>query len=267
MKLGFRFSAKARGPSLASLVPKMIGSPMVSSWARPSASVIAAVSRIDLSTALTASGPFSAMRSASSRALVSAWPSGTTWPMRPDLLGLGRADAAAGEQQVGGVGEGDLALEADGGPAEREQAPLHLGDAELGGVAGDPDLGGLEDLGAAGHAVALDGGDDRLRRAEVAQQRLPVQVRVLGQRAAVSSPMPVARALRSMPEQKSPPAPVRMPTRSAGSSSSCFHASAARASMSGLNALRASGRLSVTVITAPSMSTRRSGESSAMARH
>ena len=181
VKLGGRFSSKARGPSLASLVSKMIGSPMrrargpgrrPRSWPRSRASTAARPPRRAgrwRRSGRPARGPWS-----------SAWPSGTTWPMRPDVLGLLGADEPAGEQQVGGVGEGDLALEADGRAAEREQAPPDLGDAELGRLAGHPDLGGLEDLGAAGHAVALDRGDDRLRRAEVAQQRLPVQVGVLG---------------------------------------------------------------------------------------
>ena len=43
---------------------------------------------------------------------------------------------------------------------------------------GDAEVHGLEDLGAAGHGVALDGRDERLARLEVAEQRLPVEVGV-----------------------------------------------------------------------------------------
>ena len=134
---------------------------------------------MERSTVFTASGPFAAIRSASSRALASAWPSGTTWPIRPMSFASWRADEPAGEQQVGGDRVGDLALQAHGRPAEREQAPPDLGDAELGALAGHADLGGLQDLGAAGHAVALDRGDDRLAGPAVPEQRLPVEVGVL----------------------------------------------------------------------------------------
>ena len=62
--------------------------------------------------------------------------------------------------------------------AQREQAPAHLGHAEDGALPRDPQVHRLQDLGAAGHGVALDRGDERLARLEVAQQRLPVQVGV-----------------------------------------------------------------------------------------
>ena len=62
-------------------------------------------------------------------------------------------------------------------PSGNRPAP-HLGHAEDGALARDPEVHGLEDLGAAGDGVALDGGDQRLAGLEVAQQRLPVQVRI-----------------------------------------------------------------------------------------
>jgi hypothetical protein len=52
------------------------------------------------------------------------------------------------------------------------------GYAEARALAGDPDLGRLEDLGAAGDRDAFDRGDDRLRRPVAAQQGLPVKVRI-----------------------------------------------------------------------------------------
>ena len=71
VKLGGRFSAKAVGPSLASLVAK-IGQPSSSSLARASCSPRLALSRRLLSTAWTARGPLAAISAASSWALARA---------------------------------------------------------------------------------------------------------------------------------------------------------------------------------------------------
>jgi hypothetical protein len=62
-----------------------------------------------------------------------------------------------------------------------KRPPADLADAELRGGAGDPDVGRLQDLGAAGDAGALDGGDERLLQAVVAEEGLPVQVGVGGE--------------------------------------------------------------------------------------
>ena len=75
----------------------------------------------------------------------------------------------ARQENVHGLGVGDLTSEADGRTAEREQAPAGLGHAEPGALARDADVGGLEDLGAAGDGRALDGGDERLGRLAVAK--------------------------------------------------------------------------------------------------
>ena len=56
------------------------------------------------------------------------------------------------------------------GAAHRVQAPLGLGDAELGALAGDADVGALQDLGAARDGRALDGGDQRLGQPAALQQ-------------------------------------------------------------------------------------------------
>jgi hypothetical protein len=79
-------------------------------------------------------------------------------------------------------------LEADRGAADREQSAPDLEQAEGGGLGGDADVGALEHLGAARDAVPLDGGDDRLARAVVAQHRLPVQVGIGPE--AVAVPLP-----------------------------------------------------------------------------
>ena len=97
---------------------------------------------------------------------------------KADVLGLLRADGPGGEQQLHGDRERDLPREAHRRPALREQTALGLEDPERGGLARDPDVGGLKDLAAARDRVALDRGDQRLRQVVVAQQRLPVEVRV-----------------------------------------------------------------------------------------
>ena len=95
-----------------------------------------------------------------------------------DLLGLGGGHLAAGEEQLGGDRVRDLAAESHRRAAEREQAAADLGDAEDGALPRHPQVHRLQDLGAAGDGVALDRGDQRLARLEVAQQRLPVEVGV-----------------------------------------------------------------------------------------
>ena len=130
------------------------------------------MSRIVLRIAWTASGPFAAIRSAISWALASAWPSGHDVADQADLLGLGRQDRPAGEQQLGGDRVRDLPGEPHGGAAHRVERPARLGDAELGRLAGDPDVGALEDLGAAGDRRSLDRRDQRLGQPEALEQRL-----------------------------------------------------------------------------------------------
>ncbi len=166
-----RFSAKARGPSLAS-AEENTAAPTRASSAQQSSSCLPSESRIVLRIAWTASGPLAATRSASSWALASAWPSGTTWPIRPSSLASGARIVPPGQQQLGGDRVGDLAGEPDRGAAHRVERPAGLGHPELGRLAGDPDVGALEDLGAAGDGGALDRGDERLGQPEALEQRL-----------------------------------------------------------------------------------------------
>jgi hypothetical protein len=158
------------------------------------------------------------------------------------------------------VGEGDLPAQAHRRATEREEAPGGLGDAEARRLAGDADVGGLEDLGAAGERGALDRGDERLLQAVAAEEGFPVQLGLLGE---AGGPLVVGVAadiaLRSAPAEKWPPAPVRMATRTSSSPSMRSQASARRTSISAPMALRASGRFMVTVTTCPSRSTRRCG--------
>ena len=71
-----------------------------------------------------------------------------------------------------------------------------------------------------------------------------------------SSDSPAPMAFRSAPAQKTSPRPVRIATRSSGSSSSMRQARYIPASMPGLRAFFASGRFRVTVSTWPSRSSR-----------
>ena len=77
----------------------------------------------------------------------------------------------AGEQQIARHGVGDLADQPHRRAAHRVQAPLGLGDAELGALAGDADVGALQDLGAARDGRSLDGRDQRLGQPAALEQR------------------------------------------------------------------------------------------------
>ena len=80
-----------------------------------------------------------------------------------DLLGLGREDVLAGEEDVGRHRVRDLALQAHRGTAHRVERPARLRHAEARALAGDADVGALQDLGATRDGDAFDRGDDRLR--------------------------------------------------------------------------------------------------------
>jgi hypothetical protein len=79
---------------------------------------------------------------------------------------------AAGEEDVGGDRVRDLAGQTHGRSAQREQPPPRLGHPEPGALAGDPDVGGLQDLGTAGDRRALHGRDQRFGEPAALQQRL-----------------------------------------------------------------------------------------------
>ncbi|CKS41822.1 Uncharacterised protein [Mycobacterium tuberculosis] len=86
------------------------------------------------------------------------------------FLGLGGGNVPSGQQQVAGQSVGDLPDQPHGRAAHRVQAPLGLGDAELRTFTGDPDVGALQDLGAAGDRGPLDGGDQRFGQAAPFEQ-------------------------------------------------------------------------------------------------
>ncbi len=75
-----------------------------------------------------------------------------------------------GEQQIAGDRVRDLADQPHRGAAHRVQAPLGLGDAELGALARDADIGALQDLGAARDRRALDRRDQRFGQPAALEQ-------------------------------------------------------------------------------------------------
>ena len=84
-----------------------------------------------------------------------------------------------GEQQLHGEGVRDLPAQPHRRTTERKQPPLGFEDAEDGALPRHPDIRGLQDLGPSGDGPALHRRDQRLAQVVVAQERLPVQVRVL----------------------------------------------------------------------------------------
>ena len=74
----------------------------------------------------------------------------------------------------------DLPAQADGRSRHRVQRPARLAHPEARRLAGDADVGALQQLGAAGDGDALDRGDQRLRRLVVTQQPLVREVGVGG---------------------------------------------------------------------------------------
>src|SRR5215471_2926699 len=89
-----------------------------------------------------------------------------------DLQRLRRGNVPAGQQELGRQRVRELPRQTYRGAAEREQPPARLGDAEPRALAGHPDVGGLEDLGAARDGRPLDGGDQRLGQPAPLEQRL-----------------------------------------------------------------------------------------------
>ena len=164
--------------------------------------------------ASTASGPLAPMTSAIGERVLERRAVGDHPADQADLLGLLGRHLPGGEQEVHGHGERDLAPQPDRGAAQREQAPLGLEDAELGPLAGHPDVGGLEDLGAAGHRPTLDRGDQRLLQRSSGAGAPSSAGRGRRPSAAFTSSLPGPDIdFRSMPAQNVPPAPVRMAQR------------------------------------------------------
>ena len=177
VKSGSRFSAKARGPSLASLLPK-IGPAQLQLVGQGlglgEVGALAQAPQDGLDGERAVGGDLIGQLPGLGERL----PVGHDVADEADLLGLRRRHLAARQQQLGRDRVGDLPSEADGAAAQREEAPAHLGHPEDGALPRDPQVHGLQDLGAAGHGVPLDRRDEGLARLEVPQQRAPVQIGV-----------------------------------------------------------------------------------------
>ncbi len=154
---------KASGPSRASS-DDMTCAPYFCSIGNASESGRHSVSRRVAAIAFTATGPFAAIRPASSFALVMRLAVGNDVVDEPDLVGPLGGDVVARQQHLGGDGVTDLAAQPDGRSHHRKQAALHLGDPEDRALTGDAQGGALQDLGAAGPGETLGGQDDRLGR-------------------------------------------------------------------------------------------------------
>ncbi|OLT31195.1 hypothetical protein BJF84_04160 [Rhodococcus sp. CUA-806] len=93
----------------------------------------------------------------------------------PDLFGFGGANVPAGQQDVGGDGVRNLADQSHGRPAERKEAPLGLGDTEFGALAGNSNVGALQNLGSTRDGWSFDGCDQGLGEPAALEQRLDLR--------------------------------------------------------------------------------------------
>ena len=169
LNCGARFSLNASGPSLASS-ERNTSMPILVSILKASFSCRPSVSRIDRRIACTASGPLSRDHLGDLQRLLQRLAVGHHMADQPVLQSLGRGDVPAGQQQIAGDRVRNLAYQPHRRAAHRVQAPLRLGDTELRALAGHPDVGALQDLGAAGDGRALDGGDQRLGQPAALEQ-------------------------------------------------------------------------------------------------
>src|SRR5581483_2112448 len=91
-----------------------------------------------------------------------------------------RVEAAARQDQLERQAGGDGARQTLRAAGARDDRARHLRQAKRGVLGGDADVTGERDLEAAGEAVAVDGGDDRLVALEVARDAAERRARVGG---------------------------------------------------------------------------------------
>src|SRR5208337_4741961 len=77
-----------------------------------------------------------------------------------------------GQQDVSSDRVRNLAAQSHRRSRERKKTPSHFGDAEARALAGDADVGGLQNFRTAGDRRTLDRGDERFRQSKSFQQRL-----------------------------------------------------------------------------------------------
>ena len=85
---------------------------------------------------------------------------------QPDLERLGGWHGPTGQDQVHGAAVADEAGEADRAEVAQRDAEAAAEDPEDGVLGGHPQVAPEGELDAAGHGVALDGGDDRFGKRE-----------------------------------------------------------------------------------------------------
>ena len=173
---------------------------------------------------------------------------------QPPVVGLRGRDQLAGQEQLPRTAVADLpgqVVHDDRG----DQSAEHLGIADPGGLGGDREVAGGHQPRASGQGVAVEGGDRRLGQ----RVQLLDQVGILlerGHRVAARPRhrlAPSAASFRSMPEQKTVPAPVSTTRADLGLVTDSVELIArARVIRARESALRCSGRLSVRIATGPS---------------
>ena len=235
---GGRFSANAVAPSRASSEAK-IGS-QIGAW-RSNASLCGQSSdsrRMRLLPA-SASGPLAAIVAASSSAASSAAALLGHAVDEPELVAALGGDRIAGQRQLVGDVARQHARQSQQPAAGGDERALDLGDAELGAARRR-----RSDRRRARSRARRPRRSPRSRRS--AACRTTRSVMPAKPRPSTHGISPAAKALRSMPAQKKPPAPVTIPTDSDGvgvelrrALRRCHCATAA------LTALRWSGRLRV----------------------
>jgi len=225
---------------------------------KASFSGIPSVSRRVRRIACTASGPLAAINSASSSALRSAWPSGTTWPINPISLAsaawMCRPVNSRSAATVYGIWRVSRTAEPPSGnsPQRGSDTPKRaLCPATRMSVACKISV----PPAIAGPSTAAISGLVRRRplsSGSITERSMPPEV---------SPGWLLVMALRSAPAQNDPPAPVRRQERISALPSTSFQASRMIAIIGAVSALRAAGRFIVTTKVAPWRSTKQCGSS------
>src|SRR5271157_100419 len=243
---GARFSAKARAPSRASSEVKT-GCMSRAAWShRPAAGQSPPCWAISL-VAMSASGPLAAIFSASSSAAASAWPSSTTRLTRPI--------SAARRASIGSPVSSSSSARARGTRCASSSAPPAPATSDR-LTSGTPNRAEAPAT-TRSHASSSSNppASAQPSAAPISGLRGGVCVMPHSPRPGNEGDSPFRNALRSIPEENVPPAPLSTPARSSSSASSSSAASRIPAATAPFRALRASGRLMMMTCTAPRRST------------
>src|SRR5271166_3663620 len=243
---GARFSAKARAPSRASSEVKT-GCMSRAAWShRPAAGQSPPCWAISL-VAMSASGPLAAIFSASSSAAASAWPSSTTRLTRPISAARRASIRSPVSSSSSARARGIRWASSSAPPAPATSERL---------TSGTPNRA---EAPATTRSQASSSSNPpasaQPSAAPISGLRGGVCVMPHSPRPGKEGDSPFRNALRSIPEENVPPAPLSTPARSSSSASSSSAASRIPAATAPFRALRASGRLMMMTCTAPRRST------------